>query len=301
MTQPTISFIVGPTAVGKTEVAFLLAKRLSAEIISCDAMQVYKEINIASAKPSDAQLKEIKHHCLNIASVTEDFNVGRFREAAIADLHDIQLRGKNVIFCGGSPMYMAILLDGIFEQASRDPLLREKLQKQAIVDGIGVLHRKLTELDSVAAGKIHRNDAKRIVRALEVCMSIGIPFSTFRKNKIKKRGFTSIKIGLMLEKEMLHNRINKRVDDMMQKGLLNEVKKLYLYKNSNSLQTVGYKELFEYIDKKIDLETATELIKRNTRQYAKRQMTWFKKDENITWFAPNEEGKIITFLNEKIK
>ncbi len=285
MKQSPIIFIVGPTAVGKTEVSLLLAEQLSAEVISCDAMQVYKEVNIASAKPSKDEIREAKHHCLDLVSVTDDFNVGTFREITLRTIEDIQKRNKSVIFCGGSGMYMTVMLDGIFEELSRNPLLREKLQKQAIVDGISSLHRKLSDLDPTVAGKIHPHDAKRIVRALEVCMTAGIPMSQMQTQRQGLWGQTPIKIfALNRSREELYNRVEARVDQMFEWGLVEEIRQISELSLSTTARTlIGIREVGGYLAGEYDLSQAKYLMKMNTRHFVKRQLTWFRRDKRVEW------------------
>ncbi|MBF0490851.1 MAG: tRNA (adenosine(37)-N6)-dimethylallyltransferase MiaA [Candidatus Omnitrophica bacterium] len=287
-----ILFIVGPTAVGKTEIALLLAKKLSGEIISCDAMQVYREVNIASAKPSKQELDSVRHHCLNIVSVTEDFNVGRFREAATQAVLDIQQRGKPVIFCGGSGMYMMVLLDGIFEQLSRDPLLREKLQKEAILSGISSLHRKLSDLDPVVAGKIHPHDNKRIIRALEVCMTAGTAMSELQTQRQGLWNQMPIRIfAINRPREILYARVEDRVEAMFEQGLVKEVETISdLPLSTNSATLIGLREVGGYLRGEYDLAQAKYLMKMNTRHFVKRQLTWFRRDKRVEWINIENES-----------
>jgi len=281
----SLIFLVGPTAVGKTEVGILLAKQLNGEIVSCDAMQVYREINIASVKPTDKELQEVKHHCLNLVSVTDDFNVAQYRQEATSCIKDILERGKQPIIVGGSGMYMTVLLDGIFEQFSRDRLLREKLQKQAIAQGIGALHRQLSDLDPVAAGKIHPHDAKRIVRALEVCLTAGAAISQLQTQRQGLWGQMPIKIfALNRERDVLYKRVEIRVQEMFDHGLVEEIKQISQLPLSTTAQTlIGIREVCGHLAGDYDLNQAQYLMKLNTRHYVKRQLTWFRRDKRIEW------------------
>ena len=292
MKQMPLIFIVGPTAVGKTDIALLLAQRLSGEIISCDAMQVYKEVAIASDKPSVTTQELVKHHCLDSVSVSDEYNVGTYREEALKAINDIKARGKNAIFCGGSGMYMTVMLDGIFEEVSRNPLLREKLQKQAIVDGIGALHRKLAELDPEVAAKIHRNDAKRIIRALEVCRTAGVPMSQMQTQRQGLWGQSPIKIfALNRDRDVLYKRVEERVEAMFANGLVEEIKNILQMPLSTSAKTlIGIREVGGYLAEEYDLAQAKYLMKMNTRHFVKRQLTWFRREKRVEWINIENES-----------
>ena len=302
MTQPTLTFLVGPTAVGKSEVSLLLAEKLNAEIIACDSMHVYKEVAIASDKPSLAARKRIPHHCVDIVSVTEEYNVGKYRHAALAAIEDITKRGKNVLFCGGSGLYMSSILDGLLEQLSRNPVLREQLQKRAIVEGIGSLHRQLSDLDPTTAGKIHNNDAKRIVRALEVCLTAEAPMSTMQANRQGLWGEMPIDIFVLnREREILYRRVEERIDQMFANGLVEEVKSILPLPLSTTAKVlIGIREVGGYLAGDHDIEQAKYLMKLNTRHYAKRQLTWFRGDKRAKWIdienetAPQLVERILT-------
>ena len=285
-----ILFIVGPTAVGKTQLALDLAKKLDGEIISCDAMQVYKEINIASAKPSTKELKNIKHHCLNLVSVTEDFDVAKFRKFALDAIEAIHKKGKIPIVVGGSGMYMSVLLDGIFEQAAKNDALREKLERQIKKEGTAVLYERLKNLDPQAAVKIHVNDAKRIVRALEVMGTTQKPISHLQQKRQGLWGQYEIKIfGLERPRTQLYSRVEERIEQMFEHGLVEEIKKISKKTLSPTAKTlIGVPEVQGYLQEEYDLAQAKYLMKLHTRHYVKRQMTWFRRDKRIEWVQVKE-------------
>lgn len=292
MNDHPIRFIVGPTAVGKSEVAFALARQIGAEIIACDSMQVYRQIAIASDKPDQKTCQELPHHCLDIADVSEEFNVSRYRRAAIEAIDDIDRRGRPIVFCGGSGMYMSILLDGIMEQLSRNPVLREQLQKRAIVEGVDALHRQLAELDPEAAARIHPHDAKRIIRALEVCLNSG---TTMSEMQIKRQGIWGtrpIEITVLdRPRDILYERIERRIDAMFDKGLVEEIRSVI----GNPLSTtagvlIGIREVGGYLKGDYDLAQARYLMKLNTRHYAKRQLTWFRREKRAVWMDINAKS-----------
>lgn len=281
----SIIFIVGPTAVGKTAVAVQLAAQLKGEIISCDAMQVYKEVDVACAKPTIDELKTIKHYCLNLVSVTEDFDVAKYRQFALDAIEAIHKKNKIPIVVGGSGMYMSVLLDGIFEQAAKNDALREQLEGQIKKEGTGVLHERLKILDPQAAAKIHMNDAKRIVRALEVIDTTQKPISHLQQKRQGLWGQYEIKIfGLERPRTQLYSRVEERVDQMFEHGLVEEIKKISKKTLSPTAKTlIGVPEVQGYLHEEYDLAQAKYLMKLHTRHYVKRQMTWFRRDKRIEW------------------
>ncbi len=285
---PRIIFIVGPTGVGKTNAAIDLATRVGGEIVSCDAMQVYREVRIASAKPSPQEQRQIPHHLLDAASVTETFDVARYRQLANAAIDDILKRGKVAIVAGGSGMYMSVLLDGIFQSAAKDEGLRLALQEQAQVLGAAALHEQLHQLDPKAAAKIHPNDQKRLVRALEVNLLVGRPIAELQQTRAglwaKEKDYGIEILGLNCPREVLYRRIEARVERMFEAGLVEEVKGLLKLPLSRTAATlIGIPEVGGYLRGEYDVARAKYLLKRNTRHYAKRQLTWFHRDERIQW------------------
>jgi tRNA dimethylallyltransferase len=288
-----IIFIVGPTAVGKTEVALYLAKKLKAEIISCDSMQIYKSMNIIASKPSLAQLKTVPHHLISTISAEKEYNVSQYRKDALKKIKDILKRKKIPLFVGGTGLYMAILIEGIFELDAQDPTIREKLQKVALKKGSDYLHKELHKVDPEAAEKIHHNDAKRIIRALEVFKLTGKPISALQKLRHGLKDDFDVKVFcLNMKRDKLYNRIDKRVEEMFERGLVNEVKRL-LKKNLSKTAAcaIGINEIKGYFAGIYGQDVAKYFMKRNSRRYAKRQLTWFRKDNRIKWVNIKEMDK----------
>ena len=285
MPDHPIVFIVGPTGVGKSEAAFALARQNNGEIVSCDAMQVYREVNIACDKPSPEIQKTIPHHLLNVVSVTEDFDAARFRQLALEAIADIRRRDRTPIVCGGSGMYVTFLLDGIFEASAKDEELRQRLQKEIDEQGAPVLHDRLTQVDPAAAAKIHPNDAQRIVRALEVASTLGRPISDVQKERQGLWGTTDIKIfGPDRPRKELYERVEARVEKMFERGLVDEVRGLYNLKLSRTASAIiGIPEVMGHLKGEYDLARAKYLMKLNTRHYVKRQLTWFRRDQRVQW------------------
>lgn len=283
--KPKLIFLIGPTAVGKSEAAVNLARKINAEIISCDSMQIYKTMDIISSKPIAALRKKIPHHLINIVPPTKEYNVSRFRRDAIRKIKDIIKRRKTPFFVGGSGLYMSVLIDGIFNLKTQDKGRRQRLYQEAAERGSGYLYERLKRVDPEAAEKIHPNDTKRIVRALEVFESSGKPISCLQKQRKGLADKYEMKIFcLNMPRDKLYQRIDERVDKMFVRGLLKEVNKLLKLKLSMTASyAIGIKELKGYFDGLYDLEKAKALMKRNTRWYAKRQLTWFRKDNRISW------------------
>ncbi len=288
-----IVFLVGPTATGKSEIAVSLARRLKAEIISCDSMQVYKKMDILTAKPRAALQKIIPHHLISTLSPEKEYNVSLYRKSAVSKAKDILKRGGIPVFAGGSGLYMSILLDGIFDIGHKDQGARARLYKQADRKGSVYLHERLRKVDPEAAEKIHPHDAKRIIRALEVFISTGKPISYLQKKRYGLWGEYDILIfGLNMKRDGLYERIDERVDKMFALGLADEVRRLLKGKLSRTAASaIGVKELKGYFDGLYDLEEAKRLIKRNSRRYAKAQLTWFRKDKRIRWIKVKEREK----------
>lgn len=283
MANKVLKVLEGPTAVGKTALAIQWAKRYGTEIVSADSRQFYKELNIGVARPSEAELAEVPHHFIACKSVEDYYSVSRYEEEALALLERLFARYDTVILAGGSGLYVNAVCNGIDELPDPSPALRQELKDLLQEKGIGHLQQKLKELDPVFYEKIDLQNSVRLRRALEVCLTTGKPYSSLRTNPRKKRPFAIERYVLDRPKEELYHRINLRVDLMMQSGLLNEAKALYPHRALNALQTVGYRELFDYFDGKISLEQAVTDIKTHTRRYAKRQLTWLRAQENVTW------------------
>jgi len=282
---PTLIVIAGPTASGKTAAAIQLAKYYKTVVISADSRQFYREMSIGTAKPTDDELAEVKHYFINSLSITENFTVGDFEKQCLSLLDELFQLHNIVILAGGSGLFIKAVTEGFDEFPDSDPGIREKLNKEFEDQGIVALQEKLKIADAEYYRQVDINNPHRIIRALEVFESTGIPFSSFRKSKTNIRPFQIVKLGLNLPREVLYNRINQRVDQMVQQGLVEEVRSLLPYRHLNALNTVGYSELFDYFDGKTDLRSAIELIKQNTRRFAKRQLTWFKKDTGIDWIV----------------
>ena len=278
-------FIVGPTAVGKSETGLCLAKRNNAEIVCCDALQVYREIAIANDKPRPRACDLVPHHLVDILSVTEEFNVARYRELALIAIQDIHARGKTPLIVGGSGMYMSVLLDGIFEGTVVDEDLRGELAQELSIKGSGYMHERLKVLDPQAAAKIHPNDPQRIIRALEVAISTGQPLSQMQPKREGLWGKMPIAIfALDRPRSELYQRAEARVDEMFARGLVEEIKQVSALPLSVTAQKlIGIPEVTGYLKGEYDLERAKYLMKLNTRHFIKRQLTWFRRDKRLTW------------------
>jgi tRNA dimethylallyltransferase len=285
MNGPDPIFIVGPTAVGKSEIGFCLAQRLNAEIVCCDAMQVYRQVSIASDKPAARHMGLIPHHLVDVCSVTEDFNVARYRELAMNAIQDVRARGKTPLIVGGSGMYMSVLLDGIFEGITVEEDIRKKLAKEEKAKGLGHLYERLKSLDPQAAAKIHPNDPQRIIRALEVALSTGQPISGLQQKREGLWGKLPIKIfALNRPRQELYQRVEARVEAMFAKGLVEEIKKISVVPLSlTARKIIGVPEVMGYLKGEQDLERAKYLMKLHTRHYVKRQLTWFRRDKRLSW------------------
>jgi len=291
--------IAGPTAVGKTDLSIRLAQFFQTEIISADSRQFYRELNIGTAKPDPLQLEVVPHHFINTHSIQEDFNVFDYEKQASILIERLFKLKPVLILTGGTGLYIKAVCEGLDEMPVANEEIREKLNEQLSKDGIHPLQEKLKELDPELFRTMDINNPQRLIRALEICLTSGSPASKLRKGEKEKRPYSIVKIGLNLEREILYERINKRVDLMIDKGLVEEAKVLYNYRNKNALQTVGYKELFDFFEKKLSLQEAIEKIKQNTRNYAKRQLTWFRKDKEFKWFNPDQEDDILKYLREQ--
>ena len=290
--------LLGPTGVGKTEVSINLAAHLHCEIISSDSRQFYKEMTIGTAVPDKVQLEKVKHHFIRFISVKDYYSSSLFERDVLDLLPQLFEKDKVTIMSGGSGMYIDAVCSGIDDIPDIDPAVREKIQKRYSEEGIEGLRMALKLLDPEHYANVDLKNYKRIIRALEICESTGRPYSSFLKKQKRIREFGIIKIGLMRPRDELYTRINKRVDEMIETGLEEEVNSLYNFRNLNALKCVGYREFFDVIDGKITRDKAIELIKRNTRRYAKRQLTWWAKDKEIKWFQPEQEEEIIEYCSE---
>lgn len=293
--------VVGPTAVGKTTLCVQLAKKYNTEIISADSRQFFKEMNIGTAKPSVQEQEGVLHHFVDSHTIKEEYNAGAYEQDVLQLLGKL-FREKNVvILTGGSGLYVRSITEGMDEMPETEPDVRIRLQQQLDTHGIESLLDQLEKLDPDYYSQVDRANPQRVIRALEVCLTSGRPYSAFRKNSSRERPFNIIKIGLNRDREELYQRIDKRMDLMLQQGLLDEAKALYPYRSHNALQTVGYKEIFDYLDGAYDWEEAIRLLKRNSRRYAKRQLTWFHKYPDYTWFDPKQWDELVTYLEAHLK
>ena len=301
MTEPKLLIVItGATAVGKTTVSTQLAKQLETEIISCDSRQFYKEMQIGTAAPTAEELASVPHHFIRFLSVTEPYDVSRFEADALACLENLFIKKQFAIMTGGSGLYIDAVCHGFDELPDRDPELRIKLQQEYKKYGLEYLQEQVKKLDPEYFSKVDVNNPNRLLRAIEVCIITGKTFSQLRKGKPQERPFRILKIVLNRERKELFNRIALRTDKMIADGMVDEVRSLIPYRHFNALKTVGYKEIFEYLDGKVSLSQAIEDIKTNTRRYAKRQLTWFKKDTEYKWFHPNEINDIMKLIKTSI-
>jgi len=292
--------IVGPTAIGKTNLSLELANYYNTEVISADSRQFYKEMTIGTAKPSSKELNDVKHHLINNKSVTETYQLGEFEKDTIDIIKNIHKKSNIAILVGGSGLYIDAIIYGLDEIPKIENGLRELLNNEFETKGIIYLQSKLKKLDITTYNSIDLKNHRRIIRALEVTISSKKPYSSYLKKTKINRGFKVIEIGINTDREILYKRINKRVDKMIENGLVNEVKQLLMHKKLNSLNTIGYKEIFSYLDGNISLGFAIEEIKKNTRKFSKRQMTWFRSKKDIIWFTQNYKVKNIIKTIDKL-
>ena len=301
MSANTLIVIVGPTAVGKTDLCLTIARNLNTEIISADSRQIYREMKIGTAMPDNDTLQKAKHHFIGTKSIHEYYTAGMF-ELDVLDLLQKRFnRKQTMIMTGGSGLYINAVCNGIDALPKADTEIRHKLVKQYEEEGLKGIRNQLKMLDPDSYQTIDLKNPKRILKALEVSLTTGKPYSSFLTRQSKSRPFHILKIGLKRNRNELYNRINKRVDQMIEQGLIEEARELYPYKHLNPLNTVGYKELFDYFEGKISLEEAIRLIKRNTRRYAKRQLTWFARDKEIEWFHPENKDQIMHYIQKELQ
>lgn len=282
----TLHVVCGPTAVGKTEFAIKMAEELGTEILSADSRQLYREIPIGTAQPTSEELARVKHHFIANRSVEEDYNAGMYERDALVLLDELFGKYNDVVVCGGTGLYIKALCEGLDEVPKANPKLRNELISKFEKEGLESLQEQLKQLDPIHFEKMDEKNPQRVIRALEVCLSTGKPFSSFHQDRKTERPFKIKKIGLELSRGELYNRINTRVDSMIKQGWLNEAKSVFHLRHLNALNTVGYKELFAHLNGEMTFTKAIEKIKVNTRRFAKRQLTWFKKDEEIVWRRP---------------
>ena len=293
-----VIFIVGPTAIGKTELSIHIAKRLNTEIISCDSRQFYKELLIGAAPPSKKELAQVKHHFIHNLSVANDYNAGTFELDAMARIEQLHKTKDTIIIVGGSGLYINAVCKGFDKIPKIASNIRKKLNSQFNQKGITWLQDEVKKIDPIFFESCDTKNPQRLLRTLEVYKATGNTLSSFKSETAKIRPFKIIKIGLTIDRVLLYERIDARVDKMLENGLLEEVESLLPFQNKNALQTVGYKEIFSFYNNECTLEQAIANIKQNTRRFAKRQLTWFRKDKDIKWFELHELDEINKFISE---
>jgi tRNA dimethylallyltransferase len=300
MPQKTLVVVVGPTAIGKTALAIELAQHFQTEIISADSRQFFREMHIGTAKPSAEELAAAPHHFIDSHSVKGLFSTGDFEAEALKLIDERFKKHDILMMVGGSGLYIDAVCKGLDDLPEIDLNIREKLNRKLAEEGISAIQQQLKELDPLYFAKVDQSNPQRMIRGLEVVLSTGQKLSSFLTANKKERPFNLIKIGLNTDRSVLYERINHRVEVMMEAGLLAEVEQLLPYRQYNALNTVGYSELFDYLDGKTDLPSAVAMIKQNTRRFAKRQLTWFRRDENTNWFEPDQLAEILDFLKIEI-
>ncbi|ELR72329.1 tRNA delta(2)-isopentenylpyrophosphate transferase [Fulvivirga imtechensis AK7] len=288
--------VVGPTAVGKTALCLHLAQQLDTEIISADSRQVFREMHIGTAKPTQEELALVTHHFIDSHSIHEPFNAGDYEREALEKIERLFISRDKLIITGGSGLYLKAITEGMADIPEVDEEIRMQLNQRLAEVGLEALTEELKMLDPEYYDEVDLKNPQRVTRALEVCIGTGKKYSELRSQKPRRRDFKTIKIGLNRPRKELYERINARMDVMIEQGLFDEARKLYQYRNHYALQTVGYKEIFDYMEGKYDREEAVRLLKRNTRRYAKRQLTWFGKDEEIKWFHPDDYDDVFSYI-----
>ncbi|WP_026945899.1 tRNA (adenosine(37)-N6)-dimethylallyltransferase MiaA [Algoriphagus marincola] len=298
--NPTLILIVGPTAVGKTDLCLKLAKNFNTEIISCDSRQFYRELSIGTAKPTSLELAEVKHHLIDSVSISEDYDVKKFESDALRILEDLFSEKSLVIMTGGSGLFAKAITDGLDDMPDIPDSFRKEVIRDYQENGLEFLQEELKNTDPEYFSQVDIQNPQRLMRALEVIRGTGKPISSFRKRKKVERPFRILKIALERDREELYQRIDQRMDQMIVNGLFEEAKQFFEQRHLNSLQTVGYQEIFGYLEGKYDREEAIRLLKRNSRRYAKRQLTWFRKESDYQWFHPDDFEQILKWINIKL-
>lgn len=298
MKTHTLIVLVGPTGVGKTELSLRIAEHLNTCIISADSRQLYKDITIGTAAPTEEQLQRIPHHFVGILDLADYYSAAQYETEVLAKLESLFPKNPNILLTGGSMLYVDAICKGIDDMPTVDNETRLFIQEKHKKEGLEHLTRELKLLDPDYYYKVDLKNHKRVIHALEICYMTGKPYSSFRTKGKKERPFNILKIGLQRNRSELYQRINQRVEEMIELGVVEEAQRVFPQRNLNSLNTVGYKELFKYIEGEWDLPFAIQKIQRNTRVYAKKQMTWFKRDPEIQWFHPSEEEKTLSFIDK---
>jgi tRNA dimethylallyltransferase len=299
--QNTVIVIAGPTAAGKTTLAIQVAQAYSTAVISADSRQCYRELSIGTAKPSPEELQTVPHYFIDSHSIKEEVSAGLFERLALDYLQEIFAQQPVAVMCGGTGLYIRAFCEGIDDMPPIEPAIRDAINRKYEKEGLPWLQQELQKLDPDFYAVAETQNPQRLIRALEVLEATGRSIITFRTANRAQRDFRIIKIGVTPPKELLHRNIHHRVDQMMANGLLDEVKSVLPYRHHNALQTVGYQEIFDYLDGKVTLEQAVDLIKTHTRQYAKRQLTWFRKDKEFHWFDPQDYDHILHYIQKKLR
>ena len=296
--KKTLIVITGPTAVGKTALCLDIAKHFNIPVINADSRQIYRELKIGTARPSNKQMGEVKHYFVGTLGMDDYYSASLYEQQVLQLLDELFKTSDYALLSGGSMMYIDAVCNGIDDIPTIDDETRDTMKKRLLMEGLGSLCEELKQRDPEYYEIVDKQNPRRVVHALEICVMTGKPYSSFRKQEKKQRPFRIVKIGLNRPREELYKRINRRVDKMMKDGLLDEAKEMYERRELNALNTVGYKELFEYLKGKWTLHEAVERIKGNTRRYARKQLTWFKKDEQIRWFHPDDKEEIIRYISQ---
>lgn len=296
----TLIIVLGPTGVGKSDISIQLAKHFHSEIISADSRQFFRELSIGTAVPSVDDMKMVPHHFIQTKSIHEYYNVSEYESEALQLISELFARVNPIILAGGSMLYVDTICNGIDDIPTVDPEIRNDVINWYEKNGIEALRERLLEIDPEYYQIVDLNNPKRLLHAVEIHQMTGMPFTSFRKKTVKERPFRMIKIGINQDRKVLYDRINQRVLKMMDAGLLDEAKTVYPHRKLNSLNTVGYKELFTYLDGDCTLDEAIDLIQRNSRKYARKQLTWFRRDQHIKWFEPDQIQEIIEFVDSKM-
>lgn len=292
--------LAGPTAVGKTSLSINIARKLKCDIISADSRQFFKELSIGTAKPTSAEMLDVRHHFVDFISINEEYSSGKFERATLNLLPQLFNKSHFAIMTGGSGLYIQAVCQGMNDMPDVDIRFRDSLYAELETHGLSALLEELKIKDPEYYNIVDRSNPQRIVRALEICRGTGNPYSSFRMNNSVRRDFEIIKIGLNRDRKELFTRIDQRVEDMIKAGLFEESEQFFDKRSLNALKTVGYKEIFGYLDNKYDKAEAIRLLKRNTRRYAKRQLTWFQKDNEFTWFHPDSIEEILSFIQQRV-
>ena len=298
--KPTLIVLIGPTGIGKTDLSLNIAEHYNTEIISADSRQLYADLKIGTAAPTPEQLARVKHHFVGTLQLTDYYSAAQYEAEVMKKLDELFKRHNVIVLTGGSMMYVDAVCKGIDDIPTVDEETRKTLMQHYKNVGLERLCAELKILDPEYYDIVDKKNPKRVIHALEICYMTGQTYTSFRTSQTKERPFNIIKVGLRREREELYARINKRVDIMMEDGLLEEAKSVYQYKDLNSLNTVGYKEMFKYLDGEWELPFAIEKIKQNSRIYSRKQVTWFKRDTDITWFHPDDTDNIMSFIEERL-